>query len=179
MKREVIIVGGGVAGIQTALRLADRGIRPTIVEKEPDLGGKLPGMVSSVPVADACVRGAFRVASPTGGTRCRSDDFRPKRCRIIPGSVTLADEPHPGDAARWSFAPASRFSMPGSRRNTATGSTTTSSLRSTSSGCSTKGRVATAQRSAVRVGSPCCTAWDRATRRCARRIARGCAASRV
>ena len=43
MKREVIIVGGGVAGIQSALRLADRGIRPTIVDREPDLGGKLRG----------------------------------------------------------------------------------------------------------------------------------------
>ena len=43
MKREVIIIGGGVAGIQTALRLAEQGIRPTIIEKESDLGGKLKG----------------------------------------------------------------------------------------------------------------------------------------
>ena len=39
----MIIVGGGAAGMQTALRLADEGVQPVIVEKEPELGGKLRG----------------------------------------------------------------------------------------------------------------------------------------
>ncbi|MDE7069548.1 MAG: FAD-dependent oxidoreductase, partial [Alistipes sp.] len=43
MKREVVVIGGGVAGMQTALRLAERGIRATIVEKESETGGKLKG----------------------------------------------------------------------------------------------------------------------------------------
>lgn len=42
MKR-VIIIGGGVAGMQTALRLAAQGVEPVIVEKEAELGGKLRG----------------------------------------------------------------------------------------------------------------------------------------
>ena len=42
MKR-VIVIGGGVAGMQTALRLADQGVEPVIVEKEAELGGKLRG----------------------------------------------------------------------------------------------------------------------------------------
>lgn len=41
MKKQIIIIGGGVAGMQTALRLAARGVKPLIVEKEADLGGKL------------------------------------------------------------------------------------------------------------------------------------------
>ena len=36
-------MGGGVAGMQTALRLAARGIEAVIVEKETELGGKLRG----------------------------------------------------------------------------------------------------------------------------------------
>lgn len=40
MKR-VIIIGGGVAGMQTALRLAAEGVKPLIIEKEGELGGKL------------------------------------------------------------------------------------------------------------------------------------------
>ena len=42
MKR-VAIIGGGVAGMQTALRLTEQGVEPVILEKEPELGGKLRG----------------------------------------------------------------------------------------------------------------------------------------
>lgn len=42
MKR-AIIIGGGIAGMQTALQLKRRGIEPLIIEKEGELGGKLRG----------------------------------------------------------------------------------------------------------------------------------------
>ena len=38
MKR-VAVIGGGVAGMQTALRLAEQGVEPVIIEKEAELGG--------------------------------------------------------------------------------------------------------------------------------------------
>lgn len=37
MKKRIIVIGGGVAGMQTALRLAEQGVEPVIVEKEPEL----------------------------------------------------------------------------------------------------------------------------------------------
>lgn len=39
--KKTIIIGGGPAGMQTALNLAERGIEPVIVERENELGGKL------------------------------------------------------------------------------------------------------------------------------------------
>ena len=41
MKKRIIVIGGGVAGMQTALRLAEQGARVLLVEKENELGGKL------------------------------------------------------------------------------------------------------------------------------------------
>ena len=49
MKKRVIIIGGGVAGMQTALRLAEQGVSPVIIEKEAELGGKLRGWHVLVP----------------------------------------------------------------------------------------------------------------------------------
>lgn len=41
MNKKVIVVGGGVAGMQTAITLCDMGVTPVIVEKDDKLGGKL------------------------------------------------------------------------------------------------------------------------------------------
>jgi Flavin containing amine oxidoreductase len=41
---EVTIVGGGVAGLTAALRLAERGVAVTILEKGPLMGGNLSGV---------------------------------------------------------------------------------------------------------------------------------------
>lgn len=49
MGKEVIIVGGGVAGMQAALSLRERGAEPVIIEKEERLGGKLTGGTGSSP----------------------------------------------------------------------------------------------------------------------------------
>ncbi|HJC18012.1 FAD-binding protein [uncultured Alistipes sp.] len=43
MNKRVIVIGGGAAGMQAALRLSEQGAEPLIIEKEAELGGKLRG----------------------------------------------------------------------------------------------------------------------------------------
>jgi heterodisulfide reductase subunit A len=41
MNKKVLIVGGGIAGIETSLQLADLGHKVVLVEKSPSIGGKM------------------------------------------------------------------------------------------------------------------------------------------
>ena len=41
---DTLIIGGGIAGLSAALHLAERGLRPLILEADPNyLGGRLAG----------------------------------------------------------------------------------------------------------------------------------------
>jgi heterodisulfide reductase subunit A2 len=57
VNKDVLVVGGGVAGIQTALDLADAGLKVTIVEKETTIGGVMAKLDKTFPTIDcsACI----------------------------------------------------------------------------------------------------------------------------
>jgi heterodisulfide reductase subunit A len=50
----VLVGGGGIAGMQTALDLADQGYRVALVEKEPSIGGKMIMLSKVFPTLDCC-----------------------------------------------------------------------------------------------------------------------------
>jgi heterodisulfide reductase subunit A len=50
-----LVIGGGVAGIQAALDLADAGHQVYLVEKEPSLGGKMAQLNKTFPTMDCSI----------------------------------------------------------------------------------------------------------------------------
>ena len=52
VKRRAMVIGGGVAGIQCALDLANAGIEVVMVEKKPTIGGKMIGLSETFPTLD-------------------------------------------------------------------------------------------------------------------------------
>ena len=55
--KRALVIGGGIAGIQTALDIADAGFEVDIVEKKPTLGGKMTQIDKTFPTLDcaACI----------------------------------------------------------------------------------------------------------------------------
>ena len=51
---DTIVVGGGIAGMQSALDLADHGDRVALVEKNSSVGGKMIGLSKVFPTLDCC-----------------------------------------------------------------------------------------------------------------------------
>ncbi len=51
---DVLVVGGGIAGIQSALDLANQGYQVALVEKEASIGGKMIALSKVFPTLDCC-----------------------------------------------------------------------------------------------------------------------------
>lgn len=50
--RRALVIGGGVAGIQAALDIADAGYEVVLVEREPSIGGRMAGLSETFPTLD-------------------------------------------------------------------------------------------------------------------------------
>jgi len=53
--KRALVIGGGVAGISTALDLADQGIETILVEKEPTIGGVMAQLNKTFPTMDCSI----------------------------------------------------------------------------------------------------------------------------
>ncbi len=55
--KRALVIGGGIAGIQTALDIADAGFEVDIVEKSPTIGGRMSQLDKTFPTLDcsACI----------------------------------------------------------------------------------------------------------------------------
>ncbi len=54
LRLDVLVLGGGIAGMQCALDLADQGYHVALVEKEPSIGGKMIMLSKVFPTLDCC-----------------------------------------------------------------------------------------------------------------------------
>ena len=51
---DALVVGGGIAGMQAALDLADQGHQVALVERDPSIGGKMIALSKVFPTLDCC-----------------------------------------------------------------------------------------------------------------------------
>ena len=52
VKKEVLVIGGGISGIQAALEMADKGFQVYLVEREPCIGGHMAQLSETFPTLD-------------------------------------------------------------------------------------------------------------------------------
>jgi len=55
VKKATLVIGGGIAGMQSALDLADAGYQVYLVEKEPSLGGIMAQLAKTFPTMDCAI----------------------------------------------------------------------------------------------------------------------------
>lgn len=55
LEKGVLVIGGGIAGIQAALDLANSQLRVYLVEKSPSIGGKMAQLDKTFPSMDCAI----------------------------------------------------------------------------------------------------------------------------
>ncbi len=55
VKKDVVIIGGGIAGIQASLDLAEMGFQVHLVEQLPSIGGKMAQLDKTFPTNDCAL----------------------------------------------------------------------------------------------------------------------------
>jgi len=55
VSKDVLVIGGGIAGIQSALDLAEMGFKVKLVESLPSIGGKMAQLDKTFPTNDCAI----------------------------------------------------------------------------------------------------------------------------
>ena len=55
MSKDVLVIGGGIAGIQASLDLAEMGIQVYMVERLPSIGGRMAQLDKTFPTNDCSI----------------------------------------------------------------------------------------------------------------------------
>ncbi|RKY89967.1 heterodisulfide reductase [candidate division KSB1 bacterium] len=55
MSEDVLVIGGGIAGIQASLDLAEMGKKVYLVEKKPSIGGIMAQLDKTFPTNDCSI----------------------------------------------------------------------------------------------------------------------------
>ncbi len=55
MEKGVLVIGGGIAGMQASLDLADSHFQVYLVEKNPSIGGKMAQLDKTFPSMDCAI----------------------------------------------------------------------------------------------------------------------------
>jgi heterodisulfide reductase subunit A len=55
VNKDILVIGGGIAGIQASLDLAEMGIHVYLVETLPSIGGKMAQLDKTFPTNDCAI----------------------------------------------------------------------------------------------------------------------------
>jgi len=55
VNKDILVIGGGIAGIQSSLDLAEMGYKVYMVERLPSIGGKMAQLDKTFPTNDCAI----------------------------------------------------------------------------------------------------------------------------